>query len=374
MNSNNSNNSNSSLEEEVVATPLNVAMPKKEKRVMSAKERERNERRKAAFAEIRGLNPKAKWTNASKLVSYRNKGKSANANALLRNIRNSVNAAGIAAKISATVANKPVAPAVKKAKKEVAFAAVKAANNAVTRNNQNRSREAVKANLTSRMSVHGKSPSAILIQKLLGLRRAGKNNSEFLAEVDKLAAAAAAKNAAVVVRREERIAKKAERNTAKALKRAGINQRKANRTAKATAKATPKVPNATPAAIWKNLKMQVNRNVESTGQKLNAINRRALAHLRKNNPNITVTNFMKNRVPHKRRSKKNRNGIQMLPYKVQKQPKAYSFKAPSRVNRNKNLEEQLREYRAPQENIGNFAPPSNKYEQERLNSLLSNIN
>jgi len=350
MNSN--SNSNNSVEA-VMAAP--VAQPKKEKRPMSQVERERNERRKAAFAELRALNPKAKWTNASKLVSFRNKGKNTNANALLRNVRNSVNVAGVAAAAAATVANKPVAATVKKAKKEVAFAALKAANTAVTRNNKNRSRNAVKTNLTARMSVHGKKPSAILIQKLLGLRRAGKNNTEFLAEVDRVAAAAAAAEAAKVVRREERAAKKAAK-TQKNAKKVNIS---------------PKV--------WKTLKAQVNENVRTAGVKVNAINRRALAHLRKNRPNLTVANFMRNRGPRVRRSRKvkgpNNNSLVKLFNNPNRRPRENIGNFVPQVNKyeQQRLNELLRNSeRGPRENVGNFAPQVNKYEQKRLNELLRN--
>ena len=309
---------------------------KKAPRPMNPAEVERNKRRKEAFAEIRALNPKAKWTNASKLVSFRNKGKSANAEDLLRSIRNSVNAAGVAVATAAAVANKPAAATVKKAKKEVAFAALNAAKNAVTRNNRNKSRNAVKTNLTSRMSVHGKKPSAILIQQLLGLRRAGKNNTAFLAEVDRVAAAAAAEAAAKTIRREEKAAKKAEKNATKTAR----NARKA-----AKANKSVRVANNMKSSVWKNLKAQVNKNVEATGMKINAINRRALAHLRKTNPNVTVANFMKNRRPRKRLTKKNHNNLIAL------------FNNP---------------VLPPKENIGNYKPKSNNANQQRLNELLRN--
>ena len=334
MNSNNSNsNSNGS--------PVAVAAPKKEKRAMSEAERERNERRKAAFAEIRALNPKAKWTNASKLVSFRNKGKNTNAEALLRSIRNSINAAGIAVATAAAVANKPAAKTVKKAKKEVAFAALKAANTAVTRNNKNRSRNAVKTNLTQRMSVHGKKPSAILIQQLLKIRRAGMNNTAFLAEVDRVAAAAAKAEAEKTIRREERAAKKAAKNAAKTAR----NQKKANKAAAKTVKA-----NNMKTSVWKTLKAQVNENVRTAGVKLNGVNRRALAHLRKERPNLTVANFMRNRAP-RRRSKKAKGPNNNSLVKLFNNPPVQ---------------------RGPVENVGNYAPQMNRYEQQRLNQLLRN--
>jgi hypothetical protein len=124
----------------------------KVKRNMTNAERERNERRKAAFAEIRAINPKAKWTNASKLVSYRNKGNTAKERELLASIGNP----------------QPV-------KK-------------FTRNN-------AKESLLRVMRKYNLKPSGSLIQKFLGLHRKGMNNTEFLREVNRKSANLATRKA-----------------------------------------------------------------------------------------------------------------------------------------------------------------------------------
>ena len=72
-----------------VAAPAAPIAPVAIKRPMTDAERERNERRKAAFVELRGINPKAKWTNASKLVAFRNRKDANGERALLNTIRNS---------------------------------------------------------------------------------------------------------------------------------------------------------------------------------------------------------------------------------------------------------------------------------------------
>jgi len=72
-----------------VAAPAAPIAPVAIKRPMTDAERERNERRKAAFVELRGINPKAKWTNASKLVAFRNRKNANGERALLNTIRNS---------------------------------------------------------------------------------------------------------------------------------------------------------------------------------------------------------------------------------------------------------------------------------------------
>jgi hypothetical protein len=104
-------------------------------------------------------------------------------------------------------------------------------------------------------------------------------------------------------------------------------------------------------SVWKTLKAQVNENVRTAGVKLNGINRRALAHLRKERPNLTVANFMRNRGPRVRRSKKAKgpNNNSLL--------KLFNNPPPQR---------------GPRENVGNYAPQVNKYEQQRLNELLRN--
>jgi hypothetical protein len=111
-------------------------------------------------------------------------------------------------------------------------------------------------------------PSGAVIQQLLGLHRKGKNNTEFLAELNAKSAAAAAKRA------------------------------------NATVKKARFAPNVFTAKTWKNIKQQVDVNVAASGIKVNALNRRALAFSRKARPNLGVANFMRNRAPHRRRTKK----------------------------------------------------------------------
>ena len=75
--------------QEIEEVNLNAVPKPKVKRPMNEKERERNERRKAALEELRKINPKAKWTNASKLVSQRNKGNNEGARNFLNTMKNS---------------------------------------------------------------------------------------------------------------------------------------------------------------------------------------------------------------------------------------------------------------------------------------------
>ena len=144
---------------------MDVPQEPKVKRAMNPQELERNERRKKAFEELKRINPKARWVDASKLVGYRNRGDKNSEVALLKNI-------------------------------------------------------------------------------------ATKNSGT----------------------------------------------KKAN--------AVPAAPSVAAQSAWKNIKAQVNKNVLESGMKLNGIDRRALATSRKLNPGLSVANFMRNRVPHKRRTKK----------------------------------------------------------------------
>lgn len=91
---------------------------------------------------------------------------------------------------------------------------------------------------------------------------------------------------------------KGDKNSEEAFLR-NIATQKANANA-----AAPAVPAPIAQSVWKNIKAQVNKDVLESGMKLNGIDRRALATSRKLNPGLTVANFMRNRVPHKRRTKK----------------------------------------------------------------------
>ena len=236
----------------------------KVKRPMTNTEKERNERRKIAFAELKKVNPKAKWTNASKLISFRNKGNTEGERAFLESILVPAEAAGNAAAAQAVAMNKPVAEAVNNAQVNVLRNAAAAANGVTrkyTRNN-------AKASLMRVMAKYNLKPSGSLIQQLLGLHRRGQNNTQFLQELNAKASAASVKRASQTLKK---------------------------------ARLAPKVLTA---KAWKNIKQQVDANVLASGIKVNGINRRALTFARKNRPNLSVINFMRNRIPHKRRTKK----------------------------------------------------------------------
>jgi len=240
-----------------------VAAPKV-KRPMTNTEKERNERRKAAFAELKALNPKAKWTNASKLISFRNKGNTEGERAFMESILVPAEAAGNAAAAQAVANNRPVEPAVNAAQNTVLKNAAAAAHGVAKKFSRNNA----KASLMRVMAKYNLKPSGALIQQLLGLHRKGKNNGQFLAELNAKAAATAAKKAAKTVK-------------------------KAN-----------KAPNVLTQKAWKNIKQQVDLNVAASGLKVNGINRRALAFSRKARPNLSVANFMRNRAPRKRGTRK----------------------------------------------------------------------
>lgn len=232
----------------------------KVKRPMTNTEKERNERRKAAFAELKRMNPKAKWTNASKLISFRNKGNSEGERAFMESILVPAEAAGNAAAADAVANNKPIEPAVNAAQRNVfknAAATARSVAKKFSRNN-------AKASLLRVMKKYELKPSGALIQQLLGLHRKGKNNTAFLAELNAKSAATAAKRA------------------------------------NATVKKARFAPNVFTAKTWKNIKQQVDLNVAASGIKVNALNRRALAFSRKARPNLGVANFMRNRLPRKR--------------------------------------------------------------------------
>jgi len=234
------------------------------KRPMTNTEKERNERRKAAFAELKRMNPKAKWTNASKLISFRNKGNSEGERAFMESILVPAEAAGNAAAAQAVAKNRQVEPAVNAAQRDVLKKAAQTAKSVAKKFSRNNA----KASLLRVMKKYDLKPSGAVIQQLLGLHRKGKNNTEFLAELNAKSAAAAAKRA----------------NT--------------------TVKKARFAPNVFTAKTWKNIKQQVDANVAASGIKVNALNRRALAVSRKARPNLSVANFMRNRAPHKRRTKK----------------------------------------------------------------------
>ena len=250
----------------VNAPAVAVAAAPKVKKPMSQAEVERNERRKAAWAELKALNPKAKWTDASKLVSFRNKGNKASENAFMEAILNPAEAAGAAAAAQAVANNRPVAPAVVEAQDAVINEAAGAANaveRKFTRNNAKRSLERV-------MAKYNLKPSGSLIQKMLGLHRKGENNTPFLKELEKKTAAAANKKAA---------------------------------------KTLKKAKNATEVltqSAWKEIKAQVNKNVLASGLKVDGVNRRLLTTARKNRPNLSVADFMAGREPRVRKNKTNK--------------------------------------------------------------------
>ena len=239
-------------------------MAPKVKRPMTNTEKERNQRRKAAFAELKAVNPKAKWTNASKLISFRNKGNSEGERAFMESILVPAEAAGNAAAAQAVANNSNVTSAVNAAQNAVLNDAAAAANGVAKKFSRNNA----KASLMRVMAKYNLKPSGALIQQLLGLHRKGQNNGAFLAELNAKASATAAKRAA------------------KTLKKAN------------------KAPAVLTQKAWKNIKQQVNMNVAASGFKVNALNRRALAFSRKARPNLSVANFMRNRVPRKRRTKK----------------------------------------------------------------------
>lgn len=248
------------MEGNLGAAPVVAA---KVKKPMSQAEIDRNERRKAAFEELRKLNPKAKWTDASKLVSFRNKGEKGKENAFMEAIVNPAEAAGNAAAAQAVANNRPVAPAVVEAQNAVineAAGAAAAVERKFTRNNAKRSLERV-------MAKYNLKPSGSLIQKMLGLHRRGENNAPFLQELNQKTAAAAVKKASKTVK-----------------------------------KAT-KAPGVLTQSAWQEIKAQVNRNVLASGMKVNGINRRALTTARKNRPNLSVANFMRNKAPRVRKTK-----------------------------------------------------------------------
>ena len=242
-----------------VAPEFEPVQPKV-KRPMTNTEKERNERRKAAFAELKRMNPKAKWTNASKLISFRNKGNSEGERAFMESILVPAEAAGNAAAANAMAKNRPIEPAVNAAQREVLKNAAQTAKSVAKKFSRNNA----KASLLRVMKKYELKPSGALIQQLLGLHRKGKNNTPFLAELNAKSAAAAAK--------------------------------RANRTLKKARFAQ----NVLSPLTWKNIKQQVDMNVAASSMKVNALNRRALAFSRKVRPNLSVANFMRNRLPRKR--------------------------------------------------------------------------
>jgi len=251
--------------------------PKKEKRALTQKENDLNERRRAAQAELKQVQEKVKWTNVCKFTSRRNKGNTISAKNFLNSIRVNADAAAGVAAANAKANGKPASPAREEAKKEVVrnvVNAVKTVTRKLGPNAQNR-RNKAKANLVSVLSKYGKKPTAQSIQKLLSIRKQEKDNTEFLAKMDAAASQAAAKTVEKVVK----------------------NSPKANEVA---------------PVEFKRIREQVAKNVAESGMKVNAINRRALAVARQTRRNLSVANFMRNRVPHKRRTKKARNNVNSL--------------------------------------------------------------
>jgi hypothetical protein len=169
-------------------------------------------------------------------------------------------AAGNAAAANAMAKNRPIEPAVNAAQREVLKNAAQTAKSVAKKFSRNNA----KASLLRVMKKYELKPSGALIQQLLGLHRKGKNNTPFLAELNAKSAAAAAK--------------------------------RANRTLKKARFAQ----NVLSPLTWKNIKQQVDMNVAASSMKVNALNRRALAFSRKVRPNLSVANFMRNRLPRKR--------------------------------------------------------------------------
>jgi hypothetical protein len=209
-----------------------INAPKKEKKPMSEAEKERNERRKAAFEELKAINPKAKWTNASKLVSYRNKGNSASEQGLLDQIADAAAAAGNAAAVNAGVNGKAPGPAAAKAEKKVVATAAKTAKkangNAAKAAAQAAEKEArlvikqkAKNNLTVAMRNYGK-PSAVNIQTLYGRRLKGMVNGNFFNKL---------RNARTVGRKNRNGAKTVKKAMTKEEKEAAKNAERARRQA-----------------------------------------------------------------------------------------------------------------------------------------------
>lgn len=246
--------------------------PTKEKRQLTQKERDLNERRKAAQAELKEVREKVKWTNVCKFTSRRNKGNAISARNFLQEMNSAKDAAVGVAAANAKANGKPASPAREAVKAEVeknVAKAVRSVTRKLGQNAQNR-RNRAKANLLSVLSPHGKKPTAQSISKLLSLRKAGQNNAAYLAQLNVAAATAVAA---------------------------------VNKTLKKVVQRSPKAKAASPTD-FKKIREQVTKNVEQSGMKVNALNRRALAVARQGRPNLSVANFMRNRVPHRRRTKK----------------------------------------------------------------------
>jgi len=251
-----------------------INAPKKEKKPMSEAEKERNERRKAAFEELKAINPKVKWTNASKLVSYRNKGNSASEQGLLEEIADAAAAAGNAAAVNAGLNGKAPGPAAAKAEKKVVATAAKTAKKA----NGNAAKAAAKAaekearlvikqkaknNLTVAMRNWGAKPTGPEIQTLYGRRLKGEANANFFNKL---------RNARTVGRKN--------RNAAKTIKKAMTKEEKA--AAKAAAKNAEK---ARRQALKQKVKNNLTVRMRNYGKKPTAINIQTLyaRRLRGNN-------------------------------------------------------------------------------------------
>ena len=215
---------------------MDVPQEPKVKRAMNPQELERNERRKKAFEELKRINPKARWVDASKLVGYRNRGDKNSEVALLKNI---------ATKNSGTKKANAV-PAAPSVAAQSAWKNIKAQVN--------------KDVLESGMKLNGIDRRALATSRKLN---PGLSVANFMR-----------------------------------------NRVPHKRRTKKVNVAAPVAPSAAAQSAWKNIKAQVNKNVLESGMKLNGIDRRALATSRKLNPGLSVANFMRNRVPHKRRTKK----------------------------------------------------------------------
>jgi len=252
---------------------LGVAPPlPKVKKPMNPAEVERNERRKAAFEELRKLNPKAKWTDASKLVSFRNRGNTNGERAFMESILKPAEAAGNVAALAAVANNKPVSPAVVEAQNGVineAAGAAAAVERKFTRNNAKRSLERV-------MNKYKLKPSGSLIQQMLGLHRRGENNRPFLNALNQKTAAAAAKKAN------------------KTAKKAKIGKRPNNVTKVQT------------NSEWQQRLKQARLNVAASGLRLAGPN--LLAYAGRKDRAVNLPTFMTGRPARVRKTKNNRPG------------------------------------------------------------------
>ena len=228
-------NSNTNSNNAPVAAP---APAPKVKKPMTAAMIEVNEQRLAAWEELKAINPKATWINATRIVSYRRPGKTQNRGKeaeLLQRLRNTRPANNNATPVPAKTVRK----------KKLAFANNVAATGVKTASRRNRARNI----LIARLQQYGKKPKMINISTLAGLL--GKTNANtnrnvenrFLEQVDRAAAAAVEAAAAAEA---EKVAKKAAKEAERAAKKAAAEvERTTKKAEKAAATAATRVARAT---------------------------------------------------------------------------------------------------------------------------------